>query len=81
MPDASWALAYPDRERRDTRTREELVSRVHREFDGLAGLTLTLPQAMRLFNLDESRCARLLNELVRSGELAQAGDGVFKRPG
>ena len=39
MPDP-FGLQTP--ERRDTRSREELVHRIRREFDGLAGLTLTL---------------------------------------
>jgi hypothetical protein len=77
MPDP-FAMHSPDR--RDTRSRDELIGRVRREFDGLGGLTLTLPQAMRLFNLDERRCERLLDELVQRGELTRVSDQQFKRP-
>jgi hypothetical protein len=78
MPDPFGTLQGP--ERRDTRSRDELVGRVRREFEGLAGLTLTLEQAMRLFHLDHQRCERLLDELVRSGELTRVDERKFKRP-
>jgi hypothetical protein len=78
MPDP-FGLQTP--ERRDTRSREELVHRVRREFDGLPGLTLTLDQAARVFYLDRPRCERLLGELVQSGELTRMDDQRFKRPG
>ena len=56
------------------------MGRVRREFDGLAGLTLTVEQAARLLDLDRPRCERLLGELVQSGELTRLDDQRFKRP-
>jgi hypothetical protein len=78
MPDP---FRLQTRERRDTRSRDELVHRVRREFDGLAGLTLTVDQAARLLHLDKPRCERLLGELVQSGELTRIDDQRFTRPG
>ena len=42
----------------------------------MPGLTLTLPQAARLFNIDIIRCGRLLDALVAAGSLAARG-GAF----
>jgi len=81
MEDAYAVHTSVERERRDNRSREELIGRLRREFDGLAGLTLTVRQAMRLFNLEQGRCERLLDDLVRRGELTQVGHGAYKRPG
>jgi hypothetical protein len=66
-------------ERRDTRSRDDLILRVRQEFQGLAGLTLTLPQAMRLFRLEPGRCERLLRELVQRGELERVDEHTYKR--
>jgi hypothetical protein len=77
MPDAFDAM-QPS-ERRDLRSRDELIRRVQQEFEGLAGLALTLPQAMRLFRLDVARCERLLNELVQRGELVRADEQTYRR--
>jgi hypothetical protein len=54
-----------------------LCSRVHGEFFEMPGLTLTVPQAARLFNLDGHRCSRILQSLVDSGQLTTDGR-VFK---
>jgi hypothetical protein len=78
MPDPFGS--QPRAERRDTRSRDELIRRIRTEFDGLAGLTLTLDQAARLFHLDKPRCARLLDELVRQGELTRVSEEQVARP-
>lgn len=57
---------------------EHLHVLVRAEFMEMPGLKLTLPQAARLFNLDASRCERVLGALVDSGALSAAG-GVFMR--
>ena len=46
-------------DRRHVATREELLARMVKEFDEMAGLSLTFPQACRLFDVrDPERCAR-----------------------
>ena len=55
---------------------QALCRRVRAEYREMPGLTLTLPQAARLFNLDVIRCERLLDVLVASGSLAIRG-GLF----
>jgi hypothetical protein len=43
--------------------------RILGEYTEMPGLSLTLPQAARLFNLDKTRCAHLLEDLVHGGAL------------
>lgn len=43
--------------------------RVRAEYLEMPGLSLTLPQAARLFNLEPARCARVLGTLVTNGAL------------
>jgi hypothetical protein len=59
-----------------------LHARIRAEFGEMPRLKLTLPQAARLFNLERTRCERVLRALVDTGELlndgktfAQAGVG------
>ena len=59
---------------------QDLYYRVCAEFTEMPGLALTLAQASRLFQLDVSRCARVLDALVRGGELIHRGR-LFRRPG
>lgn len=72
-------LGRPGNERRDTRTREEQLETVVREFDDLRGLSLTPTQAARLFRLAPERCERVLAELVDRGFLEQRRDGQYAR--
>lgn len=60
---------FPDR---------DLRVRIQAEFAEMPGLTLTLPQASRLFNVDAARCERALKTLVASGSLSMMR-GVFVR--
>lgn len=46
-----------------------LRARIHGEYQEMPGLSLTLPQAARLFNLELAECARVLNALVTEGTL------------
>jgi hypothetical protein len=64
-------------DRRDARSRADLVSRLRREFEGLAGMTLTAPQAMRLVGIDSERCHRVLAELVHDGLIVQLPEGPY----
>jgi len=59
---------------------QDLYYRVCTEFMEMPGLALTLAQASRLFHLDVSRCERVLDALVRRGELTLRGS-MFRRPG
>jgi hypothetical protein len=51
----------------------ELCTRIEAEFREMPGLTLTLPQAARLFSIDRVRCERVLAALVEAGHLANNG--------
>lgn len=66
-------------ERRESRTRDEVVRRVRREFDEMPGLQLTLAQAERLFGLREDVCRRVLTALVADGVLRQTPASRFAR--
>ena len=59
----------------DATTHDEarLRTRVHAEFREMPGLTLTLPQAARLFSLDVVRCEQILGALVDEGHLTTNG--------
>jgi hypothetical protein len=52
--------------------------RIHSEYLDMPGLCLTLPQAMRLWSLDRSVCARALKTLVRRGVLQLSPDGMYR---
>ena len=51
----------------------DLRARVHAEFREMPGLTLTLPQAARLFSLNLADCKDVLEELVQAGHLTTDG--------
>lgn len=46
-----------------------LHARIRAEYLEMPGMRLTLPQAARLFNLERTHCARLLETLVTDGAL------------
>jgi hypothetical protein len=52
---------------------ESVCARIRAEFHEMPGLTLTLPQAARLFSIDIARCERMLNALVDDGCLVTNG--------
>jgi DNA-binding IclR family transcriptional regulator len=62
-------------------SRDQLRIRIAGEFRDMAGLSLTLPQASRLFGLETAMCERLLNELVAAGFLQRRQDGSYERTG
>jgi hypothetical protein len=67
-------------ERRNPETREQVMTRITREFDVMAGLSLTIPQACRLFGADDRpRCERILREVVERGMLKVNQDGLLVR--
>lgn len=55
------------------RRTDDLRARVLGEFRELPGLTLTLPQAARLFSIDPPHCEQILKALVQAGELVTDG--------
>jgi DNA-binding IclR family transcriptional regulator len=71
-------------DRKDQRhlpSRDQLRTRIAGEFRDMAGLSLTLPQASRLFGLEAAICERLLNELVGAGFLQRRQDDSYERTG
>jgi hypothetical protein len=58
---------------------EALLDRIRREFCAQCAMRLTLPQASRLFALDQSVCRSLLEDLVSRHELIMAPDGAYQR--
>jgi hypothetical protein len=58
----------------------DLHRRIRAEFVEMPGLKLTLPQAARLFNLEQARCERVLGALVDDGALSSDGR-AFARSG
>ena len=56
----------------------DLCQRVWSEYLEMPGLNLTIAQAARLFCLDRSRCAAVLQALVERGVLATDGS-AFNR--
>lgn len=55
----------------------ELHVRIQGEYREMPGLTLTVAQASRLFNVEPTRCAKALNALVLRGLLRIDG-GTFR---
>lgn len=49
------------------------------EFLEMPCLTLTVPQAMRLWHLDHPVCRGVLDSLVRAGFLVKTRHGAFRR--
>jgi hypothetical protein len=59
----------------------DLHTRIRAEFVEMPGLKLTLPQAARLFNLEQARCQRVLGALVDGGALASDGKAFVRAGG
>ena len=60
---------------------DALLRRIRGEFGEMPGLTLTVYQAQRMWNLRRSECEQLLNDLVVTGFLTCSPLGVFMRTG
>lgn len=52
---------------------EDVRARIHAEYREMPGLSLTLAQASRLFNIEPVRCGRVLEALVSGGVLRTDG--------
>jgi hypothetical protein len=58
---------------------QDVIRRIRGEFLEMPGLRLTPAQAQRLWRLDETSCAEVLNVLVAARFLAKTRDGAFMR--
>jgi hypothetical protein len=56
-----------------------LLQKVREQYREMPGLTLTKPQAMRLFGVAPSVCAAMLRALVMENFLSRADGGLFVR--
>jgi len=62
-----------------TGTRILIAERIRSEFREMPGLTLTVAQAQRLWNVDLSTCTDVLAQLVEAGFLCRKVDGGYGR--
>jgi hypothetical protein len=65
----------PRPDRRNFVEREGLLLRVRQEFEDMPGLSLTLPQAVRLLGVPQEMCLRVLTTLVARGLLRVTSRG------
>jgi hypothetical protein len=63
----------------DPRALAEIQRQVLSEYRCLPGLKLTLPQARRLWGLDQDCCARVMDALLREGALTLDATGAYVR--
>jgi DNA-binding IclR family transcriptional regulator len=54
-----------------------LTARIRAEFLEMPGLKLTLPQACRLWNVDDASCRHALATLAAEGFLTQTRSGAY----
>jgi hypothetical protein len=58
---------------------DTVLARIQAEYQEMPGLTLTSPQAKRLWNLSAVDCDRLLSRLVKTGFLRIDAAGSYRR--
>ena len=56
-----------------------IATRIRGEFNEMPGLCLTLPQARRLWALDNTTCEHVLAALMREGFLRRNTAGIYVR--
>jgi hypothetical protein len=56
---------------------EDLIRRVRGEFYEMPGLRLTVAQASRLWQLDETTCEAILASLAAERVLSRSADGYY----
>jgi hypothetical protein len=59
-------------------TDRALCTRIVGEFLDMPGLSLTIPQACRLWGIDRPRCEHVLDVLLGSGFLRKSGDRYLR---
>ena len=57
---------------------QKLVERVRREFSDMRGLSPTLAQARRLFNLADDECLEIFAQLLQEDFLHLCGDDRYR---
>jgi hypothetical protein len=57
----------------------DLPALIHAEYDEMPGLRLTIPQAARLWNVDQQRCQQALDSLTKEGFLSRVRDSYMRR--
>ncbi len=57
---------------------QKLVERVRREFSDMRGLSPTLAQARRLFNLPDDECRGIFTQLLQEGFLDLCADDRYR---
>src|SRR5207249_4512722 len=67
-------------DRRDVAVRNHIVNRIRREFDEMPGMSLSVPQATRLFGIPTDVCARILTRLAEDGRLRLTRGGRYSLP-
>ena len=60
-------------------TIRDLTRRVQAEYAEMPGLSVTMPQAQRLLNIDRPTCSLVLNTLVKQGVLRRTAQGRYVR--
>jgi hypothetical protein len=58
---------------------DSLICRIRNEFLEMPGLRLSIPQAMRLWGVDEDACRQVVDALVRSAFLQRTSKGEVVR--
>ena len=57
----------------------ELLQRIEGEYREMPGLSVTAPQAQRLWGLDSMTCGFVLMTLIQRGVLKRTASGTFVR--
>jgi hypothetical protein len=57
---------------------QKLVERVRREFSDMRGLSPTMPQARRLFHLEQDECFEIFAQLLQEGFLDLGADDRYR---
>jgi hypothetical protein len=83
MTTTSTTIAHPDAGSRGSLDpiRPHVIQRIQAEYVEMPGLTLTLPQAARLWGLNVGQSERLLSELIDRGFLMRDMKGAYRRRG
>ena len=79
LPPARAVMGAFPLDRRNQGMRDRLIWRIRAEFQEMPGVSLTLPQARRLFGVPLDACDRILNHLADEGLLRRRLDGSFGR--
>ena len=76
------AAVFGDARRTKPRTTtglHELLQRIEGEYREMPGLSVTAPQAQRLWGIDRTTCAFVLMTLIERGVLRRTHNGTYVR--